>query len=240
MNYTDNGILLDYDLLKSCFPLHPTYEETIDISPLKTEKINVINDESEKGNKKQSKPSNMKGVSTIMKKTSALHFIDLETQKFPLEVSTENRKGEEKKSVTRSGSKKQAKELDSARLVRKKVKVDITGNESKIEIDETEFDSIKETTQSVISDTKEQYINPVNIQAMSKQLERRVAKKGKKNKGEKNIVFKESVIGLIDDEKKANYLINPIPNFFEKFKTDNMYIINRSFYFDPINLSLSS
>jgi len=238
MSYTDDGITLDYDLLRSYYPPQNSVNESQNTSSQKNEKIDVVNNENEKGNKKHAKSANMR---SMMKKTSTIHYIASEEQETVLNSSTENLKEDGRKSLTRSESKRAAKELKNIELVRKKLKIEGVENESKLENDETEFDSTKETTaHSTISEIKEQIQDAVNLQAIPKTRVRKPPKRGKKNKREKKLVFKACVIERFDEEKKANYLINPIPNFFEKFKTENIYFINRSFYFDPINLSLSN
>ena len=130
-------------------------------------------------------------------------------------------------------------------MKRKKLKIEGLEEDGKLWNDEAEVDSTKDTsTQSVASEILNENINKKQTR-LAKEIKSSKAKKGiSKKQKQKDAMINESLVKEIvvppstEEKNKANYLINAIPCFFEKFRTENMYSINRSFYFDPIKLSL--
>jgi hypothetical protein len=72
------------------------------------------------------------------------------------------------------------------------------------------------------------------------ELDERIKDNSSKRKKKKKEEIKGN--GILKEESqtitKPNYLSNRIPDFFSKFQTENMYIINRAFYFDPVKVAL--
>jgi len=237
MNYSDDGRTLDYDMLKQCYPLHEN-----DIPPnISLAEKAPKNETSELASKSESKmfikgPINSSAAPAKGKK-SLIHRLDTED----LESASDSAGDDEedwKKSKKGANSKIRAKAKKDSTYKRKKLKVE--GGEKAVKSwneDEAEVDSTRDTsTQSVASEVLNENINKNEIQ--KSKGKKRISKTKKQKKAVSETLVKEVVIPAPEEKKRANYLINAIPCFFEKFRTENMYSINRSFYFDPINLSL--
>ncbi len=238
MNYSDDGRTLDYDLLKACYPNHDVDPEPYRPSPQKLAK----SASAAKGSI-NSKPTSGKG------KKSLIHHLDMEDPESlfdALEDDENDLNKSRKRAEINSKDKTEGKAKRKPYVKRKKLKIEGLEEEGKLWNDEAEVDSTKDTsTQSVASEVLNENINKKQTR-LAKEIKGTKAKKGisKKQKQKDAAVINESLVKEIvvppstEEKNKANYLINAIPCFFEKFRTENMYSINRSFYFDPINLSL--
>jgi len=237
MNYSDDGRTLDYDLLKACYPEHDA----------DTEPYRSLSQKLAKNAPVTKGPINSKVASGKGKK-SLIHHLDMEDPESlfgALEDDEYDLNKSRERGEINSNSKTEGKTKRKPLVKRKKLKIEGIEEEGKLWNDEAEVDSTKDTsTQSVASENLNENINKKQTR-LAKEIKRSKAKKGiSKKQKQKDAVINESLVKEIvvppstEEKNKANYLINAIPCFFEKFRTENMYSINRSFYFDPINLSL--
>ena len=128
---------------------------------------------------------------------------------------------------------------------RKKVKPDLKDAKQQSGELEMEVDSTKETAAySVNSDTINDNTNILNENEVNNHEEIMIAesakvlkKRGRKRKNLEPTQVKKS-IELFELDKTPCYVLNPIPSFLDKFKTENIHSINKLFYFDPIHVSL--
>lgn len=246
--YEDDGKTLDYDRLTQLYPPVSPSAMTKQPENLNSSKRKSLRPNNQKETRKISKSSTMKDLTskTPIKNRTRPAKREEQHELFP-SVEKENELDQSRKKdgdilelkSTRRGGK-------NSLVIRKKVKQDVKDAKPQQSGElEMEVDSNKETAAySVNSDIINENSNILNEnevnytgQIMIAESAKVLKKRGRKRKNLEPTQVKKS-IELLEVDKTPCYLLNPIPDFLDKFKTENIHSINKLFYFDPIHLSL--
>lgn len=242
--YVDDGITLDYDRLTQLYPPDsPSISKTQALIP-NTQKRKSLRPNNQKETGKISNSSIMKDLTTKTQiktrnrpppREEQHELFPLVEKDTELEHSTKKDGGSLELRSTRSTAK-------NTMINRKKVKPDLKDSKQQHGDLELDVDSTKETTAySVNSDTINDNPNENEVhnneEIMISESAKVLKKRGRKRKIQEPVQVKKS-LEMFEVDKTPCYLLNPIPNFFDKFKTENIHYINKLFYFDPVQLSL--
>jgi hypothetical protein len=244
MSYKDDGVTLDYDRLKtysySSEDKATTQDTSIHTSPHSLSKGSIshsihtpfskgVEASRENNSVSQSKHGNNKPIVVLDDEPI---FYNLERERSGDIIET---KQEPRRSATMTSESSRQKKRDD----RTKKQEIAAGKQGKKMRDETlkrnqslytVIDDDLTIFETIPMKKVKSEIRP-EVDERSKDNSRRKKKKKEEVKGN-GIHIEEQVT------TKPNFLSNRIPDFFGKFQTDNMYIINKAFYFDPVKVAL--
>jgi len=256
VEYTDDGITLDYDRLKELFPNSLVQIKSKNLGHFKIEKGEFVYcdrvkralrslDLSENGHYLQGNGLELTGI----KSEPGSQTLELANLEKISGKASKDKNGIQSQSLKINKQTKRAVKRGGRRGVGKTRGKKKTTRKTTGQVEETyEDDSTNESTIETIKTEGVSEIQAKKEESEVLQIEeesgpqtrssRALEKEGTKVFKEKTKKRIEPLFNYSIDLDTPNTLTNRLPNFSDKYKFRNIHVINKSYYFDPLHPSL--
>jgi len=242
MQYNDDGITLDYDKLKDCYPSGRGWARFIKFKTNKTEEDDFVYYGKHKGSDRTFNPPIITDSINITRKkllTKVENFDEEEESQEQSErftIKQEEGLSQISKSYIFEDSKKENDGLETSIIKIKNKNQEIAQEDYLINMskDYEDYEGESNTNQNDMIIEKRKVIKKrrINKRAIiGKDIGRKLL--------DKKINEKKPIQGVNGVKKEHNnFLFNRIPTFLGEYDSMNMYSINRLFYFNPTSAIL--